>query len=229
MAEAAQIFLSSFNRIEKWLQQKNPTDQNLGFSQLVRVLADNPKLPVKPYEADLLQISQLRNAIVHDQIGDNFIIAEPNEWVVKRILFIEKELAEPETVLPRFKKNVTGFEIDLSMKEFLKIVAEKRYSQFPLYDKGKFKGLVTLRVLGYWFATHFEDVTPDLEGICVEDLVEVEEKKSNYQFVSGDTSIDFVQQLFKEKRTLEAILITNHGEPDGNLEGIIKPRDVVDI
>lgn len=229
MGEAAQTFLSSFNRIEKWLQQKNPTDQNLGFSQLVRMLADNPSLPVRPYEADLLQISQLRNAIIHDQIGDDFIIAEPNEWIVKRILLIEKELAEPETVLPRFKKNVTGFEIDLSMKELLKIVAEKHYSQFPLYDKGTFKGLLTLRVLGYWFATHYETITTDLETIRVEDLFEASEKKSNYQFVSGDTSIDFVQQLFKEKRTLEAILITNHGEPNGNLEGIIKPRDVVDL
>ncbi|EOT47631.1 MULTISPECIES: CBS domain-containing protein [Enterococcus] len=229
MAEAAQLFLSSFNRIEKWLQQKNPTDQNLGFSQLVRILSDNPHLPVKKYEADLLQISQLRNAIVHDQIGDDFIIAEPNEWIVNRILTIEKELAEPETVLPRFKKPVTGFEIDLSVKELLKIVADKRYSQFPLYNKGQFKGLLTLRVLGYWFATHFEDITPDLEHIKVEDLLAVEGKKSNYRFVSRDATIDFVQQLFKEHRTLEAILITEHGEPDGNLEGIIRPRDVLDL
>ena len=32
---------------------------------------------------DLLQMAQL-NAIVHERIADDFVIAEPNEWAVQR-------------------------------------------------------------------------------------------------------------------------------------------------
>ena len=31
------------------------------------------------YEDDLLQLAQLRNAIVHDRIAVDFVIAEPND------------------------------------------------------------------------------------------------------------------------------------------------------
>ena len=107
---------------------------------------------IRKYEDDLLQLAQLRNAIVHDRIAVDFVIAEPNDWTVKRIQLIEQELIRPETVLPRFAKRVTGFEQDLPLLELLKIVAEKRYSQFPLYNKGKFVALITLRNIGFWLA-----------------------------------------------------------------------------
>ena len=72
MGERADIFLSTFNRIEK-------------------------------------ELAQLRNAIVHDQVADDFVIAEPNDWAVTRIKQIEESLLRPEKVLPRFGKKVTGF------------------------------------------------------------------------------------------------------------------------
>ena len=86
------------------------------------------QLMIRKYEDDLLQLAQLRNAIVHDRIAIDFVIAEPNDWTVKRIQLIEQELIQPETVLPRFAKRVTGFEQDLPLLELLKIVAEKVFT-----------------------------------------------------------------------------------------------------
>ncbi len=85
MGERADAFLSSFNRIEKWLNDQLDNPQNMGFNQMVRRLSNREELPVKTYENDLLQISQLRNAIVHEQIDDDFVIAEPNQWILDRI------------------------------------------------------------------------------------------------------------------------------------------------
>ena len=152
MASGADIFLSSFNRIEKQLRDDLGNPRNMGFSEMVRRLSKQKQGDIKKYEEDLLQMAQLRNAIVHEKIGENFVIAEPNQWVVTRIQQIEQALLQPETVLPKFGKKVTGFEKTLALKEILKIVAQKRFSQFPLYDKGRFVGLITLRMLGYWFA-----------------------------------------------------------------------------
>ncbi len=228
MAERAQIFISAFNRIEKWMQNQLKSETKMGFSQMVRKLARRSDLPIKKHEDDLLQLSQLRNAIVHDQIGEDFVIAEPNDWVITRIQLIEKELFEPEKVLPRFAKKVTGFTVDLPLEEMLSIVAKERYSQFPLYRDGEFKGLLTLRILGFWFAKHYPISAERIKQLTASDLLEADNKTTNYQFVSSDTTMDYVQEQFAENATLEAILITKDGEPNGNLVGIIRPRDLVE-
>ena len=85
------LFLISFNRIEKWMRDEMGNARNMGFTELVRRLAQRKQLMIRKYEDDLLQLAQLRNAIVHDRIAVDFVIAEPNDWTVKRIQLIEQE------------------------------------------------------------------------------------------------------------------------------------------
>lgn len=229
MASNADIFLASFNRINKWLKEKLNHPQNMGFSEMVRRLSRQPEFLANDYVDDLLQMAQLRNAIVHDQISTDFVIAEPNDWVVKRITAIEQALLKPELVLPRFGKNVTGFEITLPIKEILKTIAHKRYSQFPLYEKGVFKGLITLRALGYWFAKESLKGEIVLENRLAEELLIEDGKVTNYQFVTGKTTVAEVENMFHQNTLLEAILITRDGDPNGNLLGIIRPRDLFTV
>ncbi len=226
MASGADLFLSSFNRIEKYLRDALDNPRNMGFSEMVRRLAKSQKGTVRKAEDDLLQMAQLRNAIVHEKIGENFVIAEPNQWVVERIQAIEKELLQPDRVVPKFAKKVTGFEKDLLLTELLKTVAQKRYSQFPLYDKGQFLGLITLRILGYWFAKESQTGTLDLAGRTAAELLHADGKRANYCFVSPDTPISEVEELFQKNTFLEAVLITKNQDPNGNLLGIIRPRDI---
>ena len=80
MTLASDEFLASFNRIEKWLQKELPGDERFGFSELVRRASKQKISVIEEYEDDLLQIAQLRNAIIHDRISPDFVIAEPNEW-----------------------------------------------------------------------------------------------------------------------------------------------------
>ncbi len=220
------LFLISFNRIEKWMRDEMGNARNMGFTELVRRLAQRKQLMIRKYEDDLLQLAQLRNAIVHDRIAVDFVIAEPNDWTVKRIQLIEQELIQPETVLPRFAKRVTGFEQDLPLLELLKIVAEKRYSQFPLYNKGKFVALITLRNIGFWLAKESQKGPVDLTNKRALDLIIQNGKYTNYRFVPAKTHIYEVEAMFREQGTLEAVLITKDGNPDGNLLGIVRPRDI---
>ncbi|OJG40004.1 hypothetical protein RV01_GL000078 [Enterococcus dispar] len=229
MATSADLFLASFNRINKWLKDQLDNPKNMGFSEMVRRLNKKPELLANEYMDDLLQMAQLRNAIVHDQIGTDFVIAEPNEWVVKRITEIEDALLQPELVLPRFQKKVTGFEITLPIHEILKTIAKKRYSQFPLYQKGKFKGLITLRALGYWFAKESVKGEIILGNRLADELIIADGKVTNYQFVDSTTTVAQAKNMFHQNALLEAILITRDGDPDGNLLGIIRPRDLFNV
>ncbi|EOI56493.1 CBS domain-containing protein [Enterococcus gilvus] len=226
MGERAEIFLSTFNRIEKELKRQLGNPANMGFSEAVRRLSKRHDNLIGDSENDLLQLAQLRNAIVHDQVADDFVIAEPNEWAVTRIKQIEENLLRPEKVLPRFEKNVTGFERNLPLKEIMKIITEKRFSQFPVYDKGEFMGLITLRTIGFYFAQASLNGSLTLEGRVAEDLLLGNGKRSNFKFVSGDTKVSEVEKMFHTEGLLEAILITKNGNSDGNLLGIIRPRDI---
>ena len=123
--------------------------RNMGFTELVRRLTQRKNAVIKKYEEDLLQLAQLRNAIVHDRIAVDFVIAEPNDWAVNKIQQIEGELLQPENVLPRFSKHVTGFRTGSPVVRVTRNDLRKRYSQFPLYNKGKFEALITLRVIGF--------------------------------------------------------------------------------
>lgn len=229
MGQRAEQFLASFNRIEKWLREAMNNPASMGFSEMVRRLAKRKEWNIAAYEDDLLQMAQLRNAIVHERISSDFVIAEPNEWAVARIETIEKELLRPEKVLPKFAKRVTGFERDIPLQEILKTVDEKRYSQFPLYDKGAFLGLITIRALGLWLAKESRAGEIQLKGRKAEELLLPEFKKINYHFVNGETTVFQVEEMFRNAPTLEAILITKDGDPNGNLLGIIRPRDIYHI
>ncbi|MFV0559548.1 MAG: CBS domain-containing protein [Enterococcus sp.] len=226
MGHNAEIFISSFNRIEKWMREHLNNPKNIGFTELVHRSSRRKDSPVAQFEEDLLQMAQLRNAIVHERIASDFVIAEPNDWAVERIETIEHALMQPEKVFPRFAKRVTGFEHDLPLLELLRIVSEKRYSQFPLYNKGHFEGLITLRALGYWFAVESAKKRIRLENRTAQDLLMENGKVTNYRFVSSDTTVFDVERLFHEYATLEAVLITKDGNPDGQLVGIVRPRDI---
>lgn len=226
MGERAEEFLSSFNRIEKWFREQSSNPTSMGFSEMVRRLSRKKDSQISLFQDDLLQMAQLRNAIVHEQISTDFVIAEPNEWAVNRISEIEKALISPETVLPRFSKKVTGFDVNISIKEILSIVARKQYSQFPIYDEGIFKGLITVRGLGIWLAVESSKGDIQLEGRKASELLVSNYKGSNYRFVSNDATVFQVEEMFVTQVRLEAILITKDGNPNGSLLGIIRPRDV---
>lgn len=226
MTKKSEEFLNSFNRLEKWMKDQLDNPQNIGFSELVRRLSKQKKSTVAEYADDLLQFAQLRNAIVHERIAEDFIIAEPNEWAVKRILLIESQLTKPPQVLPRFAKHVTGFEKNIPLMNILEIVADKRYSQFPIFSNGEFIGLLTLRLLGYWLAVESQNGSVELRNKTAADVLLPGGKSVNYAFVTERTFIFQVEEMFRNQATLDAVLITRDGNPNGKILGIIRPRDI---
>ena len=206
MGERADTFLAHFNRIEKWMRERLNNPVNMGFSEMTRRLSRKEKGQIAQFEEDLLQMAQLRNAIVHERIADDFVIAEP-----------------------KFAKRVTAFEITTSLETLLTIIAKKQYSQFPIYEKGVFKGLITVRGIGVWFAIESTKGEVHIANRTVRELLASNYKRSNYQFVSIEATVFEVEQMFREQPRLEAVLISKSGHPNGELVGIVRPRDLASI
>ncbi|MGX7199027.1 CBS domain-containing protein [Enterococcus nangangensis] len=226
MGKRAESFINSFNRLEKFLKEELKAPANMGFAEVVRRLSRQRNSPVAVYENDLLQMAQLRNAIVHEKIAEDFVIAEPNEWALKRMTEIQQAIMEPEKVLPRFRKHVTGFEKNIPVQDIFAKIAEKHYSQFPIYNRGQFLGLITVQGIGFWAAQECADGHLDVTKKTAQDILANPLKTPNYRFCHENTSIAEVEKWFRELQPLEAVLITKNGESDGTLLGIIRPRDL---
>ncbi|QIL46493.1 CBS domain-containing protein [Vagococcus coleopterorum] len=226
MGKQANQFLASFNRIEKWLQDEYKRKPFPGFAELVRRLSKRKDLQVRKYHDDLLEIAQLRNAIVHDRIAPDFVIAEPNDWIVKKIEKIEQELIAPELVSPRFKKEVVTFEKGTSLDVILKSLTEKEYSQFPIYDGKQFLGLITANGIGIWLAAHNQNEQISIKGKTVESVLKSDAKRNNYLFVAQNAYVFQVMEKFLADPTIEAILITTDGQANSKLIGLVRPKEV---
>lgn len=224
--ERSEIFLTSFNRIEKWLRKQLEFPSNMGVSEMTRRIKKKTELPINEIEYDLIEFSQLRNAIVHNKIEKDFVIAEPNQWAVDRILEIEEKLVHPKTVEKYTRSNVKTFEASIPLRKILHIIVEKEYSQFPIYQKGKFRGLITTRGLGMWFAKHSENALMVLDDYTAIDILDVDTKRDAVRFLSPSDYEYKAINLFKNNPRLEAILITEDGRGNSKLLGIISPKDL---
>ncbi len=226
MTENSREFLAIFNRIEKWMQGQLERPQNMGFTQMAHVLKKRKDLQIARYEDDLIQIAQLRNAIVHDMISPDFVIAEPNDWVIKKIREIEHELLMPEKLNVRFRKKVMAFEYSTPFSTLLHIIADKGYSQFPIYNKGRFVGLLTTQGIGQWLAKESQKGAVVIDNQQISDIMDMDRKRLSVQFMSGEQFVFQAVKLFQENPRLETILITHNGRPGGDLIGIIRPKDL---
>ena len=68
----SRLFLNSFSEIENYLQRYTNTFKHESFTNLVNKASRTNSI-VKQYKADLLELKDLRNAIVHERYNGQVI------------------------------------------------------------------------------------------------------------------------------------------------------------
>jgi predicted transcriptional regulator len=131
--------------------------------------------------------------------------------------------------VPRFQRSGEVVTPDESLAKVLKRVSQKEYSQFPVYDGDKFRGLLTENGITRWLAHHVSKKMSlvELEEVPIKQVLPEEETRPNWLFVSRNHTVDEVKGLFAEKELLEAVLITDAGKPAEKPIGIVTRWDVL--
>lgn len=226
----AEEFIASYHRIEDYLSREMGDGQHFSFSNMVNRLAKHNPI-IDRYKEDLHQMSQLRNAIVHERREPDFIIAEPHDSIVNLILEVEKELLHPRQVIPLFRKIVTTFNADDSLVAVLGEIRDKNYSQFPVYNQdGSWRGLLTKKGVTSWLAETVDGPRVSLEGVQVKDVLHHDPHLRRYRFIAQETSVIEAHHHFismKDGVRLDALLITETGQENEPLLGIIRPQDIL--
>ncbi|MEK5230356.1 CBS domain-containing protein [Lysinibacillus sp. FSL K6-0232] len=225
-------FLTAFNRIDHRLRDIVGVKDFMPFSRLIEQ-AKRKDVLVKKYEDDLRSYADLRNAIVHHRTSLNYVIAEPHLDVVERIEYIDATLAKPTLVGQMFCKRVLAFQENDSLKQVLKVIRQRKYTQFPVYHNKQFRGLITTVGITNWLAStmggnQLPNKVPTLHDILIH-----EKNRVNYKFISRYITIYEAEEIFKQGvergKRFEALLITEHGKPHQKLIGIITPLDIVKV
>lgn len=233
-AKNSERFLSAFNTIHEYFKvQLEVRDKHLGFVDGLSRLR-NKNYILNRYYDDLLVFNDLRNVIVHKKYKVEFVIAEPHEEIVRKIEDITKDLVQPETVYPKFSSNVRAFDTGDMLPEVLKDVKENGFSQFPVYENGHFKGLLTENGITNWLSRSLSEDIFALSYTRIKDVIEFEEKENNYLLIPRNLSVfeakgKFLDHLNNGNVRLDALLITENGKPHESLLGIITAWDIIDI
>lgn len=224
-------FLAAFNRIEAYLKEEGDVSKYEGFSKaLNKAIYKNPM--IKNFKEDLEKYSNLRNIIIHESIKPNYVIAEPHIDVVERIEKIAEMFESPERVIPKFKREVKKVDLYDNIAVPLRLI-RNGYSQFPVYNGGRFMGLLSDKCIAKWLAHFIEEDIQSIYKVKVEEILKYDGSGGrNVRFIHKDTTVYNALSIFSQFRNkniqVEAILITRNGKTDENLLGIITPRDIVD-
>lgn len=222
-------FIDLFTEIEQKLRDICNDRYHAGFAELVRKSRSFHPV-VQRYANDLREFAELRNAITHTR-RENFIIAEPHNDVVAEIRKIRDMLNNPPRVStipfspPYFATPQTP------IMEMLKTFAEKGFMRCPVVDRNRIVCLITAKSLARWITENFAH-RGQLDGALLEEVIPYADAR-DFAVVSNHVDIitlyDMFKRSMKQGSYLQAILITENGNPTGHLLGILTPSDLPKI
>ena len=224
-------FEAAYNRIDRALAESvhDGDRRKTGYAAKVRVAA-NRRRHLARYKDFLIEIGELRNALVHNRVGDENYLAVPSEATVLELERIEKLAFSPEKVMPRFGRNVITLLAGESIADAWRRMRDDGYSRYPVYQQsgGEFIGLLTSNGFARWIAAqlHGTKLNIDLASVRVGDVLSLDHRRNQVKFVSRETLIDDVDDLYRQSDPLEAVIITEHGRADQKPVGMICARDL---
>ena len=215
--DRVQEFIATYNALDGELRRRCQLGREIVFSRVLNDFAVKHKGWV---DVEYLRTANdLRNLLVHEPKRAYDYVAVPTIAMVAKLRDVCDRILNPERVLPKFGRKVETVAPTNSIAEVLRQIAQRDFSQFPIYNGDKFDGLLTENGITRWLAHHVVAKLSiiELEDVLVRDVIPEEKKRGNWQFVSREQTVEAVRELFAEKELLEAVLITQSGNPRESL------------
>ena len=222
-------FLVAFARAEEALETLLGTSSGNSFRWLVRQAAKRDPL-VRSVEDDLLELSELRNAIVHDR-GGGYVVAEPHEETVARLEKIVDLIVEPPRIDEVMSRPVRTCGPDEPVAEAAKKMVDGDFSHLPVYDDSEtFVGLLTANAIARWVAVRMAGRTNSLMEEPVGAVLSHGEGERRFEVVDRRRLVTDVVAMFhdahREGRRLETVLVTPTGSESEKAMGIVTIQDL---
>lgn len=241
----AAAFLAAFNDIEDHLRETLNAKRSDSFKWMVG-LAEKKHLISAPHAEQLRDYAELRNAISHGTYEGLTPIADPLASTVESIRAIRDLILDPPLALSVLGTHqVQKLAGDDALSDVLEFIDTTGISQFPVYDQGKFQGLLTTDQIARWFATHHGvldgsgssggDGTPDFASATVADVMAGPrasgERRAIFlpRDVGAQETVDRLVEVDGEGHVPRAAVITEHGRPHQTPLRIVTASDLAEL
>ncbi|XFA98259.1 CBS domain-containing protein [Candidatus Izemoplasma sp. B36] len=227
-------FLDLFKKLEKHLRveyNQNSYSYSGFMSTLYKVKKSNknPNINNKHNFDIIQQASQIRNIISH-----NNDVLIPSDRFVNEFEKIVNKICDPlkvENIMIRFSKLKT-VTLDSKISEAINLLKEHGYNTIPVIDKNQLMGIFTEKsIYDYLSIYKNESVNKHMK---IRDILEAIDLNSDprkyFEFISRHASIHDAYDLYnidmKHRRELLLLLVTENGNKNEKLLGIVALRDV---
>lgn len=213
MRPNSQRFIIAYNKIDACLRSIYNYKANISFTDLIRRCADKNYI-VRSNETMLVDYARLRNAIVHKSTED-YIIAEPHDSVVENMERIAKSICTPPLAASLFKEQkLLTIESSENLKSAIRLIAESKYSNIPVYENNTLKGIVNNKLIVERIGRSValgKSVDSYIENTSVGSILDEKYFDTYYTVCPNDITMEEVVNLFSSNRRLIAVLMTKKG------------------
>lgn len=195
-SQLATRFLNAFTQLETLFKRMSEDSKVRNFSTYVHYYSKHNEV-VKMYRDDLLQFAQLRNAIVHERVEGDEVIADPHPAIVERIEYIYTVLSKPKTIEDLKLKKLLTCTLDSWFLDVLSEMEKYGYTQVPVLN-----GPLVINVLSTTHVLRFiqhsiVNGVVDFSGVKVRDVID--KKTQHYKLVYEDMPLLEVVNLFNDQ------------------------------
>jgi predicted transcriptional regulator len=215
MGELGERFMRAYNEIDGFTRSAVGADRRVRFVDVARSYAAAKNLPAA--QLDLLRIfGDLRNALAHSEYRGSYPIAEPIHQIVDDIEQLRDKIKTPPKAIDQLEaREVCVAHLDEPLSKALEHVRGFDYSQLPVYDQGRYHGILTTNSIARWLARHIADNRASGDPLVRDILVDFSE--STDRAILVDQSITVAQAIYKlnhgspDRTPVNALIITEHG------------------
>ena len=233
MVSNAQKFQAAYNAIEAFLRGTAQYDQsNRKIIPTILELAKTNRV-VREYQGDLVQLVELRNAIVHKSTEKP--IAEPYDETVQLTESLRDKILRPKTAKDIAMCPVITFSSSDSLHTAITLMNNKNITNLPIVDSGGvLRGILSEASLVRWFAGEYDGGLVST-ALKIDDISAYLDNPDDgrevvYRFVSRTVDVHTVADMYddaiKHDKRLMAVFVTSNGKSTGLIEGIITPWDL---
>jgi predicted transcriptional regulator len=226
--ESIEIFVQLFNEVDQLLTRKADVGMRSRATFAERASQRLAGTVGEEYIKELDILRNLRNVIVHTPKGGIPTVAVPTKHAIRRLEEIKEFLRKRFMALDYSASNVTTCTISCAFEDAIRLMSENDYSQIPVLQDGKLKGLFTSSGVSRYIshALRSDQSVEVIKRTPVSRILPQDEGRRNYAVFDRAVTLDTVLQKFNTNRALAAVIITETGLSDGKIEGIITPWDI---
>jgi predicted transcriptional regulator len=222
-------FIEMFNQLNEHLKEVN--DWDTSFYSLLHDGRNNEYI-IKKHRDKLDIVREVRNSITHNN-EYYFLPSDSLYSLLEEIL--EKVLDSPE-VSDFIDDELLVIRENSSIIETIQDMKRNDYSQIPVVDqKGKYIELLTSNTILRWIGDleKNQDSSLIVRDAEIKEILKYAEEDEISEFISRDSKLDQLidkhESIIKAGNKIDAFLITENGNRDEVLLGIITNWEIPEI